>query len=219
MNKKYKYLLFDLDGTLTDPKEGITKSFQYALESLGIHEPNLDNLTKYIGPPLRDSFCDYFSGSLVETAVEKYRERFTEKGIHENSVYDGIPQLLEAVKNAGKSISLATSKPEYLAVRILEDYKLAEFFDCMTGGLADGKRDTKASVIREVFERLNIQEKDKNSVLMIGDRKYDIEGAIICGIDSVGVKFGYAEDGELEKAGATYIVSTVDELQKLLLSM
>ncbi len=218
MGKKYTTILFDLDGTLTDPKEGITRSFQYALEALGIHEPDLENLTKYIGPPLRNSFMDYFSGDQIDKAVEKYRERFVVTGIYENRVYDGILQLLKALKNSGITLALATSKPEFLATRIMEDFKLAEYFDCITGGVDDGVRDTKAGVIREVFNRLTITNNEKDSVIMIGDRKYDIEGAIECGIDSIGVRFGYARENELEEAGATYVVSTVEELSSLLLS-
>lgn len=215
-------LLFDLDGTLTDPKEGITKSVQYALKHFGIEVTDLNDLLCFIGPPLIESF-QMFYGFSEEKALEatvKYRERYKDIGIFENGIYDGILELLSACKKAGKKLCLATSKPEIFAVRILERYGMAEYFDEAVGSTLDGSINTKDEVIREAFRRLNINsEEEKLRVIMIGDRKHDIIGAKKCGISSIGVRFGYAEEGELEEAGADYIVSNVEELCKLCLAL
>lgn len=212
-----KILLFDLDGTLTDPKEGITKCVQYALKHFGIEE-ELSNLLCFIGPPLIDSFMQFygFDEEKAKLAVDKYRERFRDIGIFENGVYDGIIDLLEACKEWGYSIGLATSKPEEFAIRILDKYMLSEYFDEVTGSTMNGSINTKTAVIKEAFRRMNISDEIKAEVIMIGDREHDIIGAKNCGIDSIGVKFGYAEDGELEAAGADYIAETVEQLKDLL---
>ena len=212
-----KILLFDLDGTLTDPKEGITKCVQYALKHFGIEE-EISNLLCFIGPPLIDSFREYygFDEENAKLAVEKYRERFKDIGIFENGVYDGIAQTLTICKDMGYKIGLATSKPEEFAIRILEKYELSQYFDEITGSTMDGSRNTKTDVIKEAFLRMGITEEVKSQVLMIGDREHDIIGAKNCGIESVGVRFGYAEDGELEAAGADYIVDSVEDLKELL---
>lgn len=212
-----KILLFDLDGTLTDPKEGITKCVQYALNYFGIKE-ELSNLLCFIGPPLIDSFKQFygFDEEKAKLAVDKYRERFRDIGIFENGVYDGIIDLLDACKKWGYTIGLATSKPEEFAIRILDKYMLSEYFDEVTGSTIDGSINTKTAVIKEAFRRMNISDEIKAEVIMIGDREHDIIGAKNCGIEAVGVKFGYAEDGELEAAGADYIVETVEQLKDLL---
>ena len=210
MNKKY--ILFDLDGTLTDTAEGITKSVQYALEAQGIKEENLDNLTCYIGPPLDESF-QKFHGMTKEQAweaVEKYRERYKDTGIYETSVIDGMIFVLETLKAAGKTLALATCKPEPFALKILEHFNLSK------------------EISEEVFARLNrlegngelteaVLDEMKADSIMVGDRKDDIYGAHNADIEAVGVRFGYAADGELEEAGADYIVNTVFELTALLL--
>lgn len=215
-------LLFDLDGTLTDPKEGITKCVEYALNAYGIQVESLDDLMCFIGPPLVDSFQMFygFDKQKAENAVEKYRERFKDIGIFENKIYAGVIELLDSCKKAGKTICLATSKPEVFAVRILDKYGMAEYFDEAVGSTLDGSINAKHEVIEEAFRRLNIHsEEDKARVLMIGDRKHDILGAKRMGIESVGVRFGYAEEGELEAAGADYIVDTVTDLEKLCLNI
>lgn len=215
-------ILFDLDGTLTDPKEGITKCVQYALAHFGIDVPNLDDLMCFIGPPLVDSFQMFygFSEEKAEEAVVKYRERFKDIGIFENGVYDGVLELLKACKAAGKTIGLATSKPEEFARRILDKYGMAEYFDEITGSTMDGRINAKGDVIMEAFRRMGIDGPDKKErVIMVGDRKHDIIGAKQCGIESIGVRFGYAEEGELEAAGADYIVDTVEELKKLCINI
>lgn len=212
-----KILLFDLDGTLTDPKEGITKCVQYALKHFGI-ESETEELMCFIGPPLVDSFKEFYKMSEDDAlvAVEKYRERFRDIGIFENGVYAGISHMLSKCKDMGYIIGLATSKPEEFAIRILEKYELAKYFDEITGSTMDGSRNNKTDVIREAFARMNITECNIDEVLMIGDREHDIIGAKNCGIESVGVNFGYASDGELQAAGADYIVDSVKELEDLL---
>ena len=212
-----RIILFDLDGTLTDPKEGITKCVQYALKHFGI-DADLSELLCFIGPPLIDSFRQFykFDDETAKIAVEKYRERFKDIGIFENGVYDGIHDMLKTCKNMGYRIGLATSKPEVFARRILDKYLLTEYFDEITGSTMDGSINTKTAVIQEAFSRMGIDDEIKSQVIMIGDREHDIIGAKNCGIESVGVYFGYAEDGELEAAGAEYIVDTVAQLKELL---
>ncbi len=214
----YRYIFFDLDGTLTNPKEGITRCVQYALQSRGIEEPDLDRLEPFIGPPLIDSFMEFYGMDREEAClcVEKYRERFNTVGIFENGVYEGIPKMLEDLQKQGKLLVVASSKPEEYVLRILEKFALRKFFHEVVGATMDERRTAKADVIREAFARLGIRKEERPQVLMVGDRRHDIEGAIQCGIDSVGVSFGFAAPGELEQAKATYIVETVEELSEFL---
>ena len=239
-----RYILFDLDGTLTDPKTGITKCVQYALRAQGIEEPDLDALKCYIGPPLDESFQRFHGMSQEKAllAVEKYRERFRDTGIFENEVIAGIVPCLQTLKEAGKVLALATCKPEAFAVRILAHFGLAGYFTVAVGSEMDGTRKYKSEVIEEVFRRLwNKQQAAdtehgsmmqagstqgvppeilldmKADAVMVGDRNQDVCGAQAAGIESIGVRFGYAEENELEDAGADYIVETVAELTALLL--
>lgn len=219
MKKQYKYLLFDLDGTLTDPKEGITRCVQYALQSFGIEVKSLDELICFIGPPLRESFQNFYgmSEADAEKAVEKYRERFSAVGKFENSVLHGIIPMLKKLKEAGKIMALSTSKPWVFAEQILKKYELDSYFSVVVGSELDGTRDEKQEVILETLKRFGLEKGSKEAV-MIGDRRHDILGAKKCGLDGIGVRFGYAEEGELEKAGAVMIADTVEELQRMLLS-
>lgn len=205
-----RYILFDLDGTLTDPEEGITKSVQYALAKLGIEEDS-NNLTKFIGPPLKESFSVFygFDREKAEKAVKFYRERYADVGIFENRVIEDIPQLLKSLKEAGKVLVVATSKPTKFAKAICDKYNLSQYFDLILGSELDGTRSNKDEVIKEVLNRLGCS---KEEIIMIGDRRHDIIGAKKCDIASVGVEFGYAEEGELQKAGADYIVKKPSEL-------
>ena len=212
----YDICLFDLDGTLTDPKIGITKSVQYALTAFGFDVPSLDDLTKFIGPPLRDSFRCYYGLSELDTenAVALYREYFSDKGIFENIVYQGVPEMLQYLINQGKTIALATSKPTVYAKRILEYFGLNCYFNLVAGCELDGTRSCKSEVISYVLDMLNPQR--EKSVVMIGDREHDIIGANETGIDSIGVTYGYGTREELETAGAIGIVNEVSELLKIL---
>lgn len=211
------YLLFDLDGTLTDSGEGIMNSVAYALKQFGIYDADREVLRKCIGPPLKDSFMKYygFSEEKAEEGVEKYREYFADKGMFENAVYDGIPEMLGRLKAAGKKMYVATSKPSYFALKILEHFGLNDYFIDMQGSNMDGTRSKKDEVIAYVLEKNQIT--DLSDVVMIGDRKYDILGSRICGISNVGVLFGYGSRAELEESQADYIAEDVNELEAFLL--
>lgn len=214
---KYKYIFFDLDGTLTDPKEGITNCVKYALEHFGIHENDMTNLMRFIGPPLVDSFCGFygFDRSKSLEAVAKYRERFASVGIFENKVYDGVYDMLQKLTDSGRQLVLATSKPKVFADRIMAKYRLRPYFKLVCGSELDGTRNNKDEVINYAIEKLGC---DRERVIMVGDRRQDIIGAKKCGVASCGVRFGYAEKGELEEAGADFIADTMSELPDILLA-
>ena len=216
MNDK-QYLLFDLDGTLTDPMVGITKSVQYALRHYGIEEPDLKKLCPFIGPPLKDSFMKYygFPSEQATEAISIYREYFSKTGLYENMEYPGIRDLLATLKAAGKHLYVATSKPELFSKQILEHFRLAEYFDFIGGANMDETRVKKGDVIRYVLEENQIAELDK--VVMIGDREHDIIGAKENSIDSIGVLYGYGSREELSAAGADFLAADLDELKTALL--
>lgn len=210
----YKYILFDLDGTLTNPELGITNCVMYALEKFGIKESDRKKLYPFIGPPLTYSFQNFYGLSEEESkqAVIFYRERFSVKGLYENEVYKGVPEMLQSLKQQGKVIILATSKPEKFAVEILKHFDLYQYFDYIAGATMDGSRGEKADVIAYALEISNIE--DKSQAVMVGDRNYDILGAKEHGLDSMGVLFGFGDLEELTNAGATYIAETVEEILK-----
>lgn len=211
-----KYLFFDLDGTLTDPMEGITRSVQYALRHFGIEVNDLKELCPFIGPPLAESFRDRYSMNEAETAtaIARMREYFAPKGIFENKLYPGIPELLAATAAAGCVNVMATSKPEPFARRIAEHFDIARHFRLIAGSGLDGSRTTKVEVIRHALSQLGIAPEE---AVMIGDRRHDIEGARAAGLDSIAVSWGYAAPGELEAAHPGHIVADVDALRRLLL--
>ncbi|MBO5197164.1 MAG: HAD family hydrolase [Lachnospiraceae bacterium] len=213
----YTTVLFDLDGTLTDPKVGITSSVAYALKSFGIAVEDLDSLRPFIGPPLKESFMVYygFSDEQASEAVSKYREYFSVTGIFENEVYEGIPELLSALKCAGRRVILATSKPKIYAEQILEHFGLAKYFDYVAGSELDGTRVKKAEVIDYALAQVGIA--DRSCAVMVGDRLHDILGAKETGLPSIGVLYGYGNRPELETAGADRIAADVAELERLLL--
>lgn len=215
--KQYQYFFLDLDGTLTDPKVGITKSVAYALEYFGIHVEDLDSLCKFIGPPLKDSFIKYygFDDEKAELAVEKYREYFKPHGVYENEVYEGVPELLKYLQDRGKTIVLATSKPTIFAKTILEYFQLDSYFSYVVGSELDGTRVKKGDVIAYALEQAGVTE--KSQVVMVGDREHDIIGAKENELDSIGVLYGYGDRAEHEKCGADVIVETVEELMEVLL--
>ncbi|MCM1539623.1 MAG: HAD hydrolase-like protein [bacterium] len=240
-------LLFDLDGTLTDPKEGICKSVQYALRAFGIEEPDIDKLEPFIGPPLTDSFMEFYGMTKERAleAVEKYRERFSVTGWAENFVYEGIPHMLKGLREAGYVLAVASSKPTVFVERILTHFDLREAFSVVVGSELDGRRVSKDEVIKEALRQLfaeqdgtetalcmNGQEDGqfrgldawketvrRDELLMIGDRKFDVEGAHALGIRCVGVTYGYAPPGELAEAQADFLADSPDELLELLLGL
>lgn len=211
---KWKYLLFDLDGTVTNSKEGILNCVKYAYEAAGLPVPEEKTLLRYIGPPLVDSFQEVagMTRQEAEQATQKYRERYSVTGLFENQVYEGMDETLRSLKREGFQIALATSKPEEYSVRILEHFGLSDCFDEVVGSMLDGRRNRKAEVIQEVFRRMNISQEEKQCTIMIGDRKHDILGAKECGIASLGVYYGFAPAGELEEYGADYVLQRVDQI-------
>lgn len=211
----YKTVLFDLDGTLTDPGIGITNSVAYALKKYGIEGQEREKLYSFIGPPLNDSFKKYygFSDEKAMEAIGVYREYFRDKGIFENEVYDGIRELLQKIKVSGRKIVLATSKPEEFALTILEHFELIKYFDVVAGASMDEKRNKKGDVIRYALEKGCLT---AENAVMVGDREHDVFGAGENGIDTIGVLYGYGSRDELEKAGAMYIAETVDDIFDLL---
>lgn len=216
----YQYILFDLDGTLTDPKIGITTCVQYALHKMGIEEPDPDRLEPFIGPPLIDSFREFYGMNEEEAvrAVEYYRERFSTVGLFENEVYSGIPELLARLKKDGRKLAIASSKPTVYVKKILEYFSIYEYFDIIVGSELDGTRCRKEEVVEEALEQLSADDKfRKRDAVMIGDRKFDIEGAKAHQIPSIGVNYGYAADNELVEAGADCVVGNVKELSEVLL--
>lgn len=211
----WKTVLFDLDGTLTDSAPGITNSVARALAHFGIHEEP-QNLLRFIGPPLNESLLEYYGFTKEQTvkAVEVFREYFVEKGWLENAPYPGIPELLGDLKAAGLQLMVATSKPEVQAVRVLDHFGLTGYFTRVCGapaGNEDGAR--KASVIREAIRCAE----DPSSVVMVGDRRHDVEGAGENGIPCIGVLYGYGSREELSAAGASFIAENLEALKSLLL--
>ncbi len=213
------YLLFDLDGTLTNPQEGITKCVQHALKAFQIDEPDLEKLIPFIGPPLIQSFMDFygFTEDQARQAVAVYRERFGTVGLFENFPYPGIQEMLKQLQAQGKILAVASSKPGVYVHRILEKFELAQYFQVIEGSNLDGTRVDKKEVIAEVLAQLGNPSSDQ--LLMIGDRKFDVIGAREMGFGCVGVRFGFAAPGELEESGALYIAETVDDLTQYLLSV
>ncbi|MGN0330904.1 MAG: HAD family hydrolase [Kineothrix sp.] len=217
---RFQSLLFDLDGTLTDPKEGITSSVQYALRAFGIEVADLDKLTPFIGPPLRDSFRQFygFDEERTEAAVAKYREYFSDRGIFQNEIYPGIRELLGELEESGRTLAVASSKPQVFVERILRYFDIYDCFSVIVGSGLDGSRENKEAVVEEVLRQLDGKGAiDRADAVMIGDRKFDIAGGKAYGLRTIGVGFGYAQEGELEAAGADYIAATVEELRRILI--
>ena len=215
--KKYKYILFDLDGTITDSALGITNSVKYALNKLNAPIPPYETLCKFIGPPLLDGFRDFcgFDAEKAQAAVKLYREYYETTGLYENAVYDGIPEFLGALKEKGKTVILATSKPEKFARLILEHFNLIQYFDYAAGATIDETRNKKDAVIAYALKECNIT--DKSLAVMVGDRHHDIFGAKQNGISCVGVLYGFGNREELESAGADYIAEDVSALYRIIL--
>ena len=217
MQQEYTYILLDLDGTVTDSMEGITKSIRYALKHFGIEVNDLNGLRKFVGPPLKESLMEFchFSADQAEEGIRKYRERFADTGIYENAVYPGMERLLQELNEAGKQVMLATGKPAYYAEKILDHFHLSDYFKFVGGSGLDGSLSHKGEVIRHVLENNDIR--DLSKVVMVGDREHDIIGARKTGIDCIGVLYGYGDREELTQAGAKRIVASIEELKQALL--
>ena len=215
----YRYIFFDLDGTLTDSKEGIMNCVRYALEKLREPVPADSVLLSFIGPPLHESFIHYcgFDEEKAHYAVDLFRERYTPIGKFENAAAPGMAELCARLKEQGFVLALASSKPEEMCCAICERFGFAPYLETIVGS-APGKDWKKADIVRETMRRLNLTEADVPQILMVGDRKYDVLGAKECGIDCVGVEFfGYAEPGELTQAGAVAVVDSAEALERFVL--
>lgn len=209
----YEVLLFDLDGTLTDSKHGITRSVQYALAKYNIYVENLEELHKFIGPPLAESFKIHYGFDREQAwqAVLYFREYFSPKGMYENQVYPGIPQLLASLHDQGRKMVVATSKATFYSKIIIKHFGLDSFFSHVVGSNMDGTRSSKAEIIADIIALFPSLERD--SFLMIGDKEHDIIGAKKNGIDSLAVAYGYGSPEELREAGPTYTAATVGDLR------
>ena len=212
-------VLFDLDGTLTDPKLGITRSIQYALRKRGITPPDADELEPFIGPPLAQSFRERlgFDEGEARRAVDDYREYFSQAGLYENEVYDGIPALLRDLRASELRVCLATSKPMVFAERILEHFDLAKHFDLVVGSHLDGTHVEKAEIVATALAGVSGILPER--VVMVGDRMHDVQGARANGIDAIAVTWGYGSHEELRAAEPTSLAESVVELRRLLLAV
>ena len=212
LNNDFQYILFDLDGTLTDSGEGITKAVQYALKHFGIEVADLNELRKFIGPPLRDSYKNFydFDDEKAELGIAKFREYYTDKGIYENKVYDGVEETLKILKDNGKKLIIATSKPEVHAKTVLKHFDLEKYFDFIGGADLEETRVKKGDVIRYSLENAGIS--DLSKVIMDGDREHDVIGAKENNIKSIGVLYGYGDVVELTQARAEFVVEKIQDI-------
>lgn len=212
-----KVILFDLDGTLTESGEGITKSVQYALEQMGKPEKDLSKLQVFIGPPLIQQFMKYagFSKEEAVQALHHYRQRFATKGLFENWLYPGVEEMLQELSNKGYILAIASSKPEFYILQILEHFQMSTYFKEVVGATMDEKRTAKDEVIAEALQRLSIV--NKENVVMVGDKEHDIFGAKTHQIPCIAVTYGYGTKEEIENAGPDQIVHSVQELKEYLL--
>ena len=211
---KQNIILFDLDGTLTDSKEGIIRCAQYMQEKMGIRIWADEELYFLVGPPLIDSFTGEFEMDVetAEKAIEIFRERYSTIGLFENKVYPGIVELLENLKAKGKRMAVATSKKEDLAIRILEHFDIAKYMEVIGGDVREAGRDNKAKVIDYVLETMKAE---KDDVIMIGDRKFDINGAHAIGIPCIAVEWGYGDRAEFEAHRADHIAATTEDVANM----
>lgn len=213
----YTTYLFDLDGTLTDPKEGIVNSVLYALKKVGIEELHISELDSFIGPPIQQSFVERYNMNEgeVERAVFYFREYLKQRGLLENNIYEGIPMLLKQLKDVGNRLFIATSKPTIFAEQVIEHFQLTNYFEDIIGSNLDGTRIKKEEIIAHILQ--TNKELNKEEIVMIGDRKHDIIGANQNGIASIVVLYGYGSETELTEVGATHIANDVKELHHLCL--
>ena len=211
--RKYKYLFFDLDGTLIDPLDGISFSASMALGRFGIYVTDKQELSRFIGPPLRDTFTEKYGipEDRVDEALHEYRKYYSVRGVFESEVYEDIPLLLAALWKEGYKILLATSKPEVFAKKILQYHRIDMYFWDICGANLDGTREKKEEVVEFA---MSVCRASPDEVLMIGDRSYDVLGAKVHGIDCAGVLWGYGTREELEQAGADYVYGSVRDLAR-----
>lgn len=214
----FDVVLFDLDGTLTDPKQGITSCVQYALADIGIDEPDLDNLEDFIGPPLKEHFMERYSldETTAKACVDKYRERYNPIGVYENKMYEGIDKVLETLKERGIKLAVASSKPTMLVNVVLEHFGLMKYFDVVAGSELDGTRTRKSDVIRYAFELLDEKGLSHERPIMVGDRKHDVIGAREAGIPCMAVAYGYGSMEELAAEHPDFIAKKVSDIADII---
>ncbi|MGI6212022.1 MAG: HAD hydrolase-like protein [Anaerovoracaceae bacterium] len=221
MLKHYPIILWDLDGTIINSYEGVTKSVQYAASSFGIRLEDPEILSRFIGPPLRESFPKYcgFNEEETERAVEKYRERYNPIGCYECRLYDGAQETIHAFREDGRTQMLASSKPEPMCRRILEKFGIDRELDDIVGASMDGRIDTKIEVLNEVFRRLRQRgaDPDPEKIVLIGDTRFDVIGAKKAGIDCIGVSYGFGSDQEMIDCGAVTVCRDLKELKEKIL--
>lgn len=217
---QYKYIFFDLDGTLWDSREGITRGVQYALSKMGVEESDLTKLQRFIGPPLTEAFPEYygFTDEEARQGTAYFREYFEKHGIYQNRLFPGVKEMLETLRKNGRILCTASSKPEVHVKKTLKMFEIDQCFDYVCGGSLDESRSGKPEVIRELLRRLDLSEKEMSRILMVGDRKHDVEGAAVFHIPCLGNAMGFAPDGELEQAGAIAIVNSIEELTDYILA-
>ncbi len=213
----WEYICFDVDGTLSDSGPGITRCADYALRMLGRESPGPEALRYFVGPPLTESFgvMNGMNDEETQEAIRFFRERYAEKGILEQEAYPGIPELMHALKAAGKRLQIASSKPRPYLGRILGSYGILDCFENVVGSEFDGRMAKKTEVLEEVLRRLYEAGADRSGIVMVGDRRYDVQGAHDHGLKCIGVRYGYGPPDEFEDAD--YVVDTVEELRELLL--
>jgi phosphoglycolate phosphatase len=217
MGTLYKHIIFDLDGTLSDPREGVYNAYHYAAVKLKLRLPDLNVLSTLIGPPLQKGFSDVFGlqGREIDEAVAAFREYYGERGLFENVLYDGIRELLEELAQTGTPVYVATSKYESYANRVLENFGILHFFTDVAGADYSGHHATKTGLISKLLLRNGIH--DPMEVVMVGDTFYDIEAAAELELESVGVTYGFSSYEEIERLNPDYIAETVSELRGLLI--
>lgn len=215
--KIYDNIFFDLDGTLTNPEHGLIASFEYALKKMGVSYGKREELKRYIGPPLYDEWRSVYGFDEEEAtrALLLFREYFAVYGWWDNLLYDGVRKMLSELKMAGKRIFLSTSKPEIFATKILNLFDISRFFDFIGGASTDKTRDKKHEVLEYVLDAIG--EPERSTCILVGDRKYDAEGARMVGIDSLGVLYGHGDEQEIFSAGFTAVAKSVEDITAFLL--
>jgi len=216
-----QYILFDLDGTITESGPGIINSVYYAVTQMGYKVEDKSMLRRFIGPPLSESFQKYFkmTEKQAEEGIRRYREYYIDRGMFENTVYEGLEESLKTLKEHGKKLAIATSKPEKFAKQIAEYFKFDQYFDVICGASMDESLVAKADIMANALKELGVSENEKSQVLMVGDREHDIFGAKKNQVVSMGVLYGYGDRPELEAAGANYIVETAADIAKVILQL
>lgn len=218
--KDYKYIFFDLDGTLSDSSEGIISCVKHTLSGFGISEEREDVLRGYIGPPLKERFIELYGVNDVtaEAMMKRYREKYEREGAYQNVLYPGIRELLLALRESGRVTGVATSKPEDTSIDILRHFGILDLFDYVCGAEKHGPRVRKDQVLLELFKRAGIGEKEKGEAVLIGDTSYDIEGAKKTGIDAIGVSYGFGDPEKMAREGAVAVAASPEELKIILVA-